>query len=833
MQRSVSLTLVITACLWFAVRDLVPISVGPVSVGTISVGPVSIGPDDVLDNALAIDIRGIDSAIESLSRTIERQLAEGATPEHLAQSYRLRGSYRLQKHETHEACADFDEALCLYPGEVAARYGRAECFRQLGDPDRANAEMLQVAPLDLGDAFPQLKRFAVWSGGLMAFFAAPAGAWLVVIVAWILLTFTNIAVGRAQTAEAAGSVVRLLWVATALGLLEALPLAVWATLAACHVTAEGLGWLAGGLTVLCLIGTLTILQPPVRMRAKGMTLPRVKDGEFLKRVAELANQMHVPVPVVRLWASTSGTQQALAFAGTIQAPQLVVTDGILTRLAPLERDAIVAHELGHIANGSLWLATSVVPVSCALATAVSAWFGLSIAVPFGLALGMGLRRIVSRPLEFDADRRAALAIGFRETTAALTKIHAVHPLGTSGLLPLLVYATATHPSLEMRLWSLNAADSKGGHFPFEPCPGTIRRHQLAARAAFALWLLVLVGTLVAAAWVPQISFPATALWIVTFIPTALVTMAQRRQVSLANRRLGRRPVRTALAVMALLALPVLGYFPDETSWLLSSLGWFNDSEYFLFFPLLLAGVGLIGASSLKRVQETQKLRGAIVVAYQMHDFPRVLEIGRSAPAVVARDPFLRYHIAFARAISGDCPAAIAELQRLWQDRPDFALTAFTLTSLLLDADLAEQALVVAQDLARRLPDDADAHVLAARALRRLGRREESRGACERALQIDPRNGKARAVAAANEVDAGEYIEAGRSIAQALELSPGEPYALLVQAEIALRTQPFNNPRAAVEEARATIRANPLAFFHADVMRLERALADWEWQDSRL
>src|SRR5262249_51940689 len=148
-------------------------------------------------------------------------------------------------------------------------------------------------------------------------------------------------------------------------------------------------------------------------------LPLVDDTPFLARVAELAGKMNVSNPVVRLWPSLTSSQQALACAGTIQAPQLVVTDGILRRLQPGQRDAIVAHELAHLANGSLWLLAAVVPVSCALAIASSFFLPVAIALPLGFALLAGFRRFVSRPYEYDCDRRAARAIGFRETTAAL------------------------------------------------------------------------------------------------------------------------------------------------------------------------------------------------------------------------------------------------------------------------------------------------------------------------------------------------------------------------------------------------------------------------------
>jgi Zn-dependent protease with chaperone function/Flp pilus assembly protein TadD len=801
---------VIVICVWIAARAFVPFTAGDA---------------EDFDRSVAVSSLGADGAIESLSRTIDQQEETGEPAERLAQSYRLRGSYRLQKHEPKEALADFDEALRLNAGETAARFGRAECYRQLGHPDLASAEIQGTEVLDLSDAFPVLKRTVAWTGDLYAVFRTAQAAWLLVAVAWVFLASINVAVGRAQTAEAGGSVVRLVSVAGALGLLEALPLGVWAAFAACAGAVQVNGWFAAGLTSLCLLATMPLLTPPIHIRVKGFRLPRVENREFLKRVAELAQQMDVPIPVVRLWRST-GSQPALAFAGTLQAPQLLVTDGILTRLAPLERDAVVAHELGHIVNGSLWLLAAVVPVSAAVATAVSAWLGLSIAAPFGLALVMGLRRMVSRPLERDADRRAAHAIGFRETISALTKIHAVHALGNSGLLPLLFYATATHPSLEMRLWWLRGAAPAGDISDKAPCPRTIRRHRIAAVTAFAAWLLILVGTLMASIWAPHGPFLAVPLWVVALTPMVLTRLVQWRHVTVERRRMGHSRMRTMVVVAALLACPFLGYFPEGANLVLSPLGWVNNSVPVLLFPLLVIVVWLPSLFLLKRGQEKQKLRREAAVALQIHDFRRVLEIGRTARAVVARDPLLRYQIAFARALDGDCPAAIAELDRLWHEHPGLPITALSLSALLLDADQAEQACAVAQSVARRLPDDVATHLLVARSLRRLGRREESSEACRRALAVEPRNGTAHAIAAVIALDDGDFLQAQEAIATALELSPGEPLVLLCRAEIAIKTQPFANPRAAVEEAMAVIHANPFAFYHADVERLEQMSAEW-------
>jgi Zn-dependent protease with chaperone function len=40
-----------------------------------------------------------------------------------------------------------------------------------------------------------------------------------------------------------------------------------------------------------------------------------------------------------------------------------VTDGLISRLDDDERDAIVCHELGHVANGSLWFLMALMPLA--------------------------------------------------------------------------------------------------------------------------------------------------------------------------------------------------------------------------------------------------------------------------------------------------------------------------------------------------------------------------------------------------------------------------------------------------------------------------------------
>src|SRR5262249_1092147 len=146
--------------------------------------------------------------------------------------------------------------------------------------------------------------------------------------------------------------------------------------------------------------------------------------------------------------------------------------------------------------------------------------------------------------------------------------------------------------------------------------------------------------------------------------------------------------------------------------------------------------------------------------------------------------------------------------------------------LLLDADQPERALDVARRVVERLPNDAMPLLLVARSLRRLGRLAEAREASERALVLEPGGGKGRALAAAIALDEGDIAGAQQHIDSALQLGPGEPYILLVRAEIVLRSQPFEVSRAAVEEAYSAVRSNPFAFYRADIRRLEELSLRW-------
>jgi tetratricopeptide (TPR) repeat protein len=260
---------------------------------------------------------------------------------------------------------------------------------------------------------------------------------------------------------------------------------------------------------------------------------------------------------------------------------------------------------------------------------------------------------------------------------------------------------------------------------------------------------------------------------------------------------------------------------------MAPLTWLAGSDLFFISALLPVGLSLALIAWIQRRQASQNLRGNVALAFQLHDFQRVLEIGRSAPTAVARDHWLRYHIAFSRAVCGDRSEAIVELEELWRDAPGFPITALTLGALLLDAGQPERALDVARWAAGRLPNDAATHLLVAKSLRRLGRLEEARAASERSLTLEPEGGLPHAIAAAIALDNGDFHRAQELVDAALEFGPGEVYSLLVNAEVVAKARPFEDPRAAVEQAIAAVHANPFAFYRPEVTQLSQWLAELE------
>jgi heat shock protein HtpX len=213
-------------------------------------------------------------------------------------------------------------------------------------------------------------------------------------------------------------------------------------------------------------------------------LERTKNPEIYQMVEELAHKMKLPMPKLYI----TPDMQANAFA-TGRGPSnasVAVTQGILQALSKDELRAVLAHELGHVKNRDILVAT----IAAVLASAISfmgnmamfggfgggddddrpAGFGMlgivaAILIPIGASI---IQMAVSRQREFGADETGARTIGDGDPLArALVAIHSSatrhpmqrnqamaslyigNPLGGMGGAMMKLFST--HPPLEERV----------------------------------------------------------------------------------------------------------------------------------------------------------------------------------------------------------------------------------------------------------------------------------------------------------------------------------------------------------------------------------------------
>jgi heat shock protein HtpX len=190
------------------------------------------------------------------------------------------------------------------------------------------------------------------------------------------------------------------------------------------------GWLAYGLVVVAvaLFATLAHLhgsESLVLRSARAQAIPEHRLEQQLERLAELAD-----VPVPRLAVVDTETPNAFTVGITPGRTVVAVTTGLTDALNDHELEAVLAHELTHIANRDASVLTVVSfprTLGLTLVTDESiAGFVFLVVWPLGLplfALGTLLTLTVSRYREYAADRGAALLTGAPEQLiSALRKL---------------------------------------------------------------------------------------------------------------------------------------------------------------------------------------------------------------------------------------------------------------------------------------------------------------------------------------------------------------------------------------------------------------------------
>lgn len=475
--------------------------------------------------------------------------------------------------------------------------------------------------------------------------------------------------GMRQMREGGGTLTRLLLVSAGLAVLAAAPILLWETSSGAPANLM--------LAVPALVASMPLLRP-LRRPGSSVALPLIDDPPLLARVESVARRLGVAMPRVRL-IGTVGEMQALAGVGGIQAPSLLLADGILHRLSPAEQDGIIAHELAHIRNGSLWALPAAAAVATTLAIVlmdsnVAAWL-VSFAA---FSLFPAVYAVANRYIELDCDLRAARAVGFVEMATALDKIHAVHLLGGRGWLTHLFYAVATHPAGPVRYEWLRARSA--GALPPRPQDEPARRlHRICSSVAFAALVAALTAGRLFQGRAPTVAF---ALLMAPLACVLLLCVLLMRRIQAANKeRFRQRPPgkRLALAGAGSLGLGFalgLGAKPLAVALLTAGASragiWVWNVMPLVAVAALLCGTAVLFWGAL-RFNRWQKLQLAMTAALARHDYRNAIGLLRARPGMLKRDPSLRYALAVALFLAGEREAALADLVRLVEERLPAAL----------------------------------------------------------------------------------------------------------------------------------------------------------------
>jgi heat shock protein HtpX len=220
-------------------------------------------------------------------------------------------------------------------------------------------------------------------------------------------------------------------------------------------------------------------------RAKVITAPNTPmERWLLQTVQRLSQKANIPMPEVAIFPSNS--INAFATGASKNKSLVAVSTGLLQHMSQDEQEAVIAHEIGHIANGDMVtmtliqgvLNTFVMFFARLIAGAISSFVargeegrGLGmfahIAVVFVLEMILGVLASIiqmwfSRQREYRADAASANLVGAPKMIAALERLkQGAEPELDGQLVAFGIHGKrseffASHPSLEKRIAALRS-----------------------------------------------------------------------------------------------------------------------------------------------------------------------------------------------------------------------------------------------------------------------------------------------------------------------------------------------------------------------------------------
>ena len=239
---------------------------------------------------------------------------------------------------------------------------------------------------------------------------------------------------------------------------------------------------AGSLISLFLSKTMALRS----VGAEIITTPRTQAEQWLfNTVQRQAQQANIPMPDIAIYHSAD--VNAFATGATKSNSLVAVSTGLLNNMTEAEAEAVVAHEISHIANGDMVtmtllqgvLNTFVLFLSRIISTAASSsrdengnssqnalvfWVvDIVLQMVFGVIATM-IAMWFSRYREFRADAGSAQLVGKEKMIAALERLQRIHePQQLDGsVAAFMINAPQTkelfmsHPPLEKRITALRS-----------------------------------------------------------------------------------------------------------------------------------------------------------------------------------------------------------------------------------------------------------------------------------------------------------------------------------------------------------------------------------------
>lgn len=627
----------------------------------------------------------------------------------------------------------------------------------------------------------------------------------------------NIWMGNRQRREAEGTWNRLFWVSCVIAFLQSLPVILCLVLLAVvpqTTSLEGVITVTPLVFLFVLFWNSLVLLPPTRWIGSGEGLPRISDESFLSRLQGMCQKLGLPVPVTREWPSSGGGMILQAFAGGVVQPSLTISDGIMMRLEEPEADAIVAHELGHIANHSLWFYPATFSLAWSSAVIAAMWMSPWAAMLFGFAMQTGLSRIVSRYFEYDSDRIAASVAGYKTTVSALDKIHLASQVSNTGWNSFLAFSVATHPSQDERLQALADIAPENDQPAVQWSTKSARRRRTGARVAFACWS----ASMILAATLSYYFYDALAIAIllgISLTPSTLLQRAVRKEVRTELKRRQFQPgkkIQWPVILIVVIVMLALFYFLDQAQG--EALDWAWGEMIWILFGLPFGIAVLLFAWGIWQTSRSPQAK--IRLAIHQRRWQDAVDLGKLNAKKIKNDATLRHDLTLALWMSGQQHEAIESMRELREEYPEFKHPWLIESLMHLERDEVDEASQLIEEVRLELKDDISVNGIAARIDRIRGELDNMLKEAAEIEKIVPDSAGVQAFRCAVEMDRGNLDKASEYWEAADHLAPGDAYITLLKAELACLNGNEDEAIASLSAAKRLIDATPFAFLGAEL-----------------